>query len=74
MIHQPLGGFQGQATDIEIQAKEILRMKAKLNEILSQATGKTVKQIEKDSDRDFFMSAKEAKSYGLIDDVIAKRT
>ena len=73
MIHQPLGGFQGQATDIEIQAKEILRMKAKLNEILSQATGKTIKQIEKDSDRDFFMSAKEAKSYGLIDDVIDKR-
>jgi ATP-dependent Clp protease protease subunit len=73
MIHQPLGGFQGQATDIEIHAKEILRMKAKLNEILSEATGKTVKQIEKDSDRDFFMSSKEAKEYGLIDDVITKR-
>ena len=74
MIHQPMGGFQGQATDIEIHAKEILRMKSKLNEILAKATGKTVKQIEKDSDRDFFMSADEAKSYGLIDDVITKRT
>ncbi len=74
MIHQPMGGFQGQATDIEIHAKEILRMKSKLNEILADATGKTIKQIEKDSDRDFFMSADEAKSYGLIDDVITKRT
>jgi ATP-dependent Clp protease protease subunit len=73
MIHQPLGGFQGQARDIEIQTKEILRMKQKLNEILSDATGKSVEVLEKDSDRDFFMSSKEAKNYGLIDDVIEKR-
>ena len=73
MIHQPLGGFQGQARDIEIQAKEILRLKGVLNEILSEATGKSIEQIESDSDRDFFMSSKEAKDYGLIDEVITKR-
>lgn len=73
MIHQPLGGFQGQARDIEIQAKEILRLKKILNEILSEATGKSTDQIEIDSDRDFFMSSLEAKEYGLIDEVITKR-
>lgn len=70
MIHQPLGGAQGQATDIEIQAKEILRMKQTLNEILVRHTGQTMKQIEKDTDRDFFMSPEEAVKYGLIDEVI----
>lgn len=73
MIHQPLGGFQGQARDIEIQAKEILRLKKVLNEIISDATGKSTEQIETDSDRDFFMSSEEAKDYGLIDEVIIKR-
>lgn len=72
MIHQPLGGAQGQATDIEIQTKEILRIKRLLNQILSERTKKPLKQIEKDADRDFFMSAEEAKKYGLIDDVITK--
>lgn len=73
MIHQVLGGAQGQATDIEIHAKEILRIKKVLTDILATATGKTAEQIEKDSDRDFFMSAAEAKEYGLIDDVFTKR-
>lgn len=73
MIHQPLGGFQGQAKDIEIHAKEILRMKAKINEILAEKTGKPLEQIEADSDRDFFMSSQEALEYGLIDEVISKR-
>lgn len=73
MIHQPMGGFQGQATDIQIQAKEILRMKQVLNTILSDASGKKIDQLEKDSDRDFFMSGIEAKEYGLIDEVIEKR-
>ncbi len=72
MIHQPLGGAQGQATDIEIQAKEILRLKKILNEILAQNTGQSVKKIAKDTERDFFMSAKEAKEYGLIDQVLEK--
>ncbi|MDY4426156.1 MAG: ATP-dependent Clp endopeptidase proteolytic subunit ClpP, partial [Helicobacter sp.] len=66
MIHQPLGGAQGQATDIEIQAKEILRLKATLNEILANNTSQSLEKIAKDTDRDFFMSAKEAKDYGLI--------
>ena len=70
MIHQPLGGFQGQATDIEIQAREILRLKAKLNDMLAKHTGQTVERIEKDTDRDYFMGAGEAKEYGLIDEVI----
>lgn len=74
MIHQPLGGVQGQATDILIHAEEIKRIKHILNSILANATGKTLKQIEKDVDRDYFMSAEEAKSYGLIDKVINKRT
>jgi len=73
MIHQPLGGFQGQATDIEIHAKEILRLKKILNEILSKHTGQPIEKIEKDTDRDFFMSAEEAKEYGLIDKVLTKR-
>ncbi len=73
MIHQPLGGTQGQATDIEIHAKEILRMKKELNKILSENTGQSIKKIEKDTERDFFMSAEEAKKYGLIDDILKKR-
>ena len=67
MIHQPLGGAQGQSTDIQIQAKEIQRLKDTLNEILSKQTGNTLKKVEKDTDRDFFMSSAEAKEYGLID-------
>ena len=73
MIHQPLGGFQGQATDIEIHAKEILRLKQMLNEILAKHTGQPLEKIEKDTDRDFFMSAEEAKEYGLIDRVLTRR-
>jgi len=72
MIHQPLGGAQGQATDIQIQAEEILRMKAELNGILAKNTGQTVKQVEKDTDRDNFMSADEAQKYGMIDEVLKK--
>jgi len=72
MIHQPLGGAQGQAADIEIQAKEIIRIKKFLNEILAKRTNQSIKKIEKDTDRDFFMSAEEAKTYGLIDEVITK--
>lgn len=70
MIHQPLGGASGQATDIEIQAKEILRLREILNIYLSEQTGQHLKKIKKDTDRDFFMSAKEALKYGLIDEVI----
>ena len=73
MIHQPMGGFQGQASDIEIQAKEILRMKETLNEILKSHTGKSLKQIQKDTDRDHFMSGPEAKAYGIVDHVIRNR-
>jgi ATP-dependent Clp protease protease subunit len=73
LIHQPMGGFQGQASDIEIQAKEILRMKERLNEILVAHTGKQMEDIQKDTDRDFFMSGEEAKKYGIIDHVIANR-
>ncbi|MEW5833390.1 MAG: ATP-dependent Clp endopeptidase proteolytic subunit ClpP [Campylobacterota bacterium] len=73
MIHQPLGGAQGQATDIEIQAKEILRMKAELNEILARNCGQSVKKLEKDTDRDNFMSAEEAVSYGIIDEVLVQK-
>jgi len=72
MIHQPLGGAQGQATDIAIQAEEILRMKAELNSILAKNTGQNVKTIEKDTDRDNFMSAEESKEYGMIDEVLVK--
>ncbi len=73
MIHQPLGGFQGQATDIEIQAKEILRLKARLNDILAKHTRQPIERIEKDTDRDYFMGAGEAKEYGLIDEVIVHK-
>ena len=73
LIHQPMGGFQGQASDIEIQAKEILRMKDTLNQILMKHTGKTLEQIQRDTDRDYFMSGEEAKGYGLIDHVILNR-
>ncbi len=73
MIHQPLGGAQGQATDIEIQAREILYIKQRLNEILADNTGKPIEQIQEDTERDFFMSAEEAKNYGLIDQVIDRR-
>ena len=73
MIHQPLGGFQGQASDFEIHAKEILSMKKKLNEILAFHTGKEVDQLEKDTERDNFMNGEEAKEYGLIDKVISER-
>ncbi|MGE4420201.1 MAG: ATP-dependent Clp endopeptidase proteolytic subunit ClpP [Sulfurimonas sp.] len=74
MIHQPLGGAQGQATDIAIQAKEILRMKEELNEILAKNTSQDIKQVEKDTDRDNFMSAKESKVYGMIDEVLVKKS
>jgi len=73
MIHQPMGGFQGQASDIEIQAKEILRMKDALNEILVRHTGKSMKDVQSDTDRDNFMSGVEAKSYGIVDHVITNR-
>jgi len=73
MIHQPLGGARGQASDIQIQAEQILKIKKTLNELLAQNTGKTVKTIEKDADRDHYMSAKEALDYGLIDEIIAPR-
>ncbi len=73
MIHQPLGGAQGQASDIEITAREILRTRKELYEILANHTGQSLKKIEKDGDRDYWMSALEAKEYGLIDEVVAKR-
>ncbi|BAY12687.1 ATP-dependent Clp protease proteolytic subunit ClpP [Calothrix sp. NIES-2098] len=73
MIHQPLGGAQGQAIDIEIQAREILYIKAKLNQLLSEHTGQPLERIEADTERDFFMSAEEAKTYGLIDQVISRQ-
>jgi ATP-dependent Clp protease, protease subunit len=74
MIHQPWGGAQGQAADISIQAKEILRLRDRLNEILAHHTGKEVADIAKDTDRDFFMSSEEAKTYGLVDNVLARAT
>jgi ATP-dependent Clp protease protease subunit len=73
LIHQPMGGFQGQASDIEIQAREILRMKETLNQILVKHTGKKIEQIQGDTDRDFFMTGEEAKVYGIIDHVITDR-
>jgi len=73
MIHQPLGGSQGQAIDLEIYTKEIVTLRERLNEIIAGHTGQTVKQIEKDTDRNYFMSAEEAKDYGLIDEVIYKK-
>ncbi|MBW4630003.1 MAG: ATP-dependent Clp protease proteolytic subunit [Brasilonema octagenarum HA4186-MV1] len=73
LIHQPLGGAQGQATDIEIEAREILRMRQQLNEMLAARTSQPIEKIQKDTDRDFWMSAQEAKEYGLIDRVIEER-
>ncbi len=73
LIHQPLGGFQGQATDIDIQAKEILKLKAILNKILAHHSKKPLKEIEQDTERDYYLSAEAAKEYGLIDSVIEKR-
>ncbi len=73
MIHQPLGGFSGQASDVEIHAKEMLRIKHELTELLAHHTGRPVKQVAEDSDRDFFMTSIQAKEYGLIDDVFEKR-
>ena len=73
MIHQPLGGFQGQASDFEIHAKEMLLVKQKVNQILSKHTGKTLKKVEQDTDRDNFLNASEAKSYGIIDEILENR-
>jgi ATP-dependent Clp protease protease subunit len=73
MIHQPLGGAQGQATDISIQAQEILRMKLRLNQILAHHTGQSLERVEKDTDRDHFLSPEEAKAYGLVDHVVSPR-
>lgn len=70
MIHQPLGGAQGQATDIQITAKQILKLKEKLNKMMAERTGKTFAEIEKDADRDYYMSAEEAKKYGIVDKVL----
>lgn len=74
MIHQPMGGAQGQASDIEIDAKRIIRTKRTLNEILAERTGKPLEEIERDTDRNYWLSAKEAKAYGLIDDIMTKRS
>lgn len=73
MIHQPSGGFQGQASDIQIQAREIQKMKGNLNAILAERTGKSIEQVEKDSDRDYFMSAQECLDYGLIDKILERK-
>jgi len=73
LLHQPLGGFQGQATDIDIHAKEILSLRERLNEILSRHTGQPVEKIQVDTDRDYFMSSEDAREYGLVDEVIEKR-
>jgi ATP-dependent Clp protease protease subunit len=73
MLHQPAGGVQGQASDIDIQAREILKIRAKLNELLAQHTGQPIEKIEKDTDRNFFMSAEEAKAYGIVDEIIYPR-
>jgi len=73
MLHQPMGGFQGQATDVDIQAREILRLREELNQILVDHTGKPKERIERDTDRDFYMSGLQAKEYGIVDDVISNR-
>jgi ATP-dependent Clp protease, protease subunit len=73
LIHQPLGGFQGQATDVDIQAREILRLREELNEIMARHTGQAIDRINRDTERDFYMSGEQAKEYGLIDDVIVQR-
>ena len=74
MIHQPMGGVQGQATDIDIHAKEILKIRERLNEILAEKTGQPLEKIAKDTDRNFFMDAKEAQAYGIIDEILSKRS
>jgi len=74
LIHQPLGGFQGQATDIDIQAREILRLKDELNKILADLTEQPLVKIAKDTERDYFMNSEQAKEYGLIDDIIIRKT
>jgi ATP-dependent Clp protease protease subunit len=74
MIHQPLGGFQGQASDIDIHAREILRVRERLNKIMVKHTGQSMKKIQQDTDRDYFMDAQEAVEFGLVDEVIEKRT
>ncbi len=74
MLHQPMGGFQGQATDVEIQAREILRLREELNQILVSHTGRTMDKIQRDTDRDFYMSGEEAKDYGMVDVVIKDRS
>ena len=74
MIHQPMGGFQGQATDIHIHAREILRMKAELNDILAEQCGQTVEKVAADTERDYFMSGEEAVNYGLIDNIVIRKT
>ena len=74
MLHQPLGGAQGQVSDIEIQTKELLRIKKKINEILAHHTNQPLERIEKDTDRDFYMTGEEAKEYGVVDEVITKRS
>ena len=74
MLHQPMGGFQGQATDVDIQAREILRLREELNRILTDHSGKSLDQIERDTERDFYMSGWQAKDYGLVDEVISSRS
>jgi ATP-dependent Clp protease protease subunit len=72
MIHQPIGGFQGQATDIHIHAKEILRLKSKLNELLAENCGQSLEKVENDTERDYFMSGEEARIYGIVDAIIIR--
>ena len=74
MLHQPMGGFQGQATDVDIQAREILRLREELNRILMEHTGREMDKIQRDTDRDFYMSGHQAKEYGMVDEVITNRT
>lgn len=74
MLHQPMGGAQGQASDIQIQAEEILELRKRINQILSGHTGQSIERIEKDTDRNFFMSATEAKEYGIVDDVLSRKS
>ena len=73
LIHQPMGGFQGQATDVDIQAREILRLREELNEIMAKHTGQPIERISRDTEQDFYMSGEQAKEYGLVDDVISQR-
>jgi ATP-dependent Clp protease protease subunit len=74
MIHQPMGGFQGQATDVDIQAREILKLRQRMNEILAEHVGKSVEQIAKDTERDYYLSGEEALAYGVIDQVVTRRS